>query len=406
MEQQRSLFDDETVSPPPTPPRLSAQLKIAPQSAAPLSKAQRTFNRLLARIEQLRYDLELKTGQLNEALAFHVAALHPLHQSVMARRKELVRLLAPFFTKAKPALGKRQKDTLRDLLVEQLNGIAAEEQGLVDDDLRQLFSNVAGQSIEELEAESLAEAREHMTEMFEEMGIDADLSSLRPDMDEAEIAQLMAKLAAQVEQSAAAHTQNASTGATVPHRKTKRQLAQEERARQMEEARTRNLSSIYKQLARALHPDLEPDPVRKQEKECLMKELTVAYKQNDLHTLLRLELEWIQRREGDVARLGDEKLAIYNAVLKEQVEALQEEWQTLPQQPRYQALQRYTGPFGYVAYFDLKAEQEKAKQMLESIEVSLARLRSTEAMSELREVLKIYRDAVRQRRPWSLADFE
>ena len=41
--------------------------------------------------------------------------------------------------------------------------------------------------------------------------------------------------------------------------------------------------------------DLEPDEELKAGKEELMKQLTVAYENNDHHALLRLELEWLQK---------------------------------------------------------------------------------------------------------------
>ena len=77
-----------------------------------------------------------------------------------------------------------------------------------------------------------------------------------------------------------------------------------------------------------------------------MQELTVAYRNNDMHTLLRLELEWIAREEGNLERLTDDKLAIYNQTFKEQVADLQREFYELPCHPRYQPIAEFDGPFG------------------------------------------------------------
>jgi curved DNA-binding protein CbpA len=83
-------------------------------------------------------------------------------------------------------------------------------------------------------------------------------------------------------------------------------------------ARRRTIGAIYKQLAKVLHPDLEPDPEKRGEKLALMQQLTAAYRNEDLPSLLRLELEWLHREEGDLDRLTEEELKIYNAVLREQ----------------------------------------------------------------------------------------
>lgn len=55
-----------------------------------------------------------------------------------------------------------------------------------------------------------------------------------------------------------------------------------------------------------------------------MQELTVAYRQNDLHTLLRLEMQWIENEGGDIDRLTEEELGVYNEVLQGQVQGLEQ----------------------------------------------------------------------------------
>ena len=131
-----------------------------------------------------------------------------------------------------------------------------------------------------------------------------------------------------------------------PRHQTQRQMQKEEQIRQAEELRKKTVANLYKQLARVLHPDLELDPALKEQKQALMQELTVAYRNNDMHTLLRLELEWIAREEGNLERLTDDKLAIYNQTLKEQVADLQRELYELPCHPRYQPIAEFDGPFG------------------------------------------------------------
>ncbi len=48
--------------------------------------------------------------------------------------------------------------------------------------------------------------------------------------------------------------------------------------------------SFYRQLARTWHPDLEQDYKQRVLKESLIKQLTIAYKNNDLSELLSLEV--------------------------------------------------------------------------------------------------------------------
>ena len=105
-----------------------------------------------------------------------------------------------------------------------------------------------------------------------------------------------------------------------------------------EELRKRSIANIYKQLARVLHPDFERDRERQKEKVQLMQELTEAYRQNDLHTLLRLEMQWIENESGNIERLTEEKLGVYNEVLAGQVEGLEKRLWELVYHPRYRPI--------------------------------------------------------------------
>ncbi|GAA4371243.1 hypothetical protein GCM10023185_46530 [Hymenobacter saemangeumensis] len=77
-------------------------------------------------------------------------------------------------------------------------------------------------------------------------------------------------------------------------RKSKAQKAQEaaEQAAYQEQQRLlSNTKSVYRQLARANHPDLERDPALQQQKTARMQRITEAYEANDLYTLLQLLAE-------------------------------------------------------------------------------------------------------------------
>ena len=165
--------------------------------------------------------------------------------------------------------------------------------------------------------------------------------------------------------------------------------------RQAEQLRNKSIASVYKQLAKVLHPDLEPDAGRKQAKGTLMQELTAAYRNNDLHTLLRLELEWIRREEGDVERLTEEKLSIYNQVLKEQVSELERELAELPYHPRYQPIVVPAGPFGIRLRTEDPAEMRWLDETIASMEASITRIRNAEPLDEVRDIIKAYRASSR-----------
>ncbi|EIP99395.1 hypothetical protein OpiT1DRAFT_03911 [Opitutaceae bacterium TAV1] len=388
------------------PARPATGLKIVGRTGQKLGKAQRAFNRLVARVEGLRREMAAESARLDAALTFYTGELHPLIRREAEARKALARLMFPFLKKARPPLGKRQKEALRDLVCDQLRSIGEVEGGLADKDLQEIFASVAGQTVEEAKREAFAEAREGMEEFLDDMGVDVDWTGFSADMSPEEAARFQRELYEKMQQAAEAGNgpgragnRDARQGAgDRPRRKTKKDLEREERERAMEEARTRSIGSIYKQLARALHPDLERDEERKAEKETLMKELTSAYKAGDLHTLLRLELEWIHREEDHTARLTDEKLAIYNEVLKEQVATLEQEFYSLAAHPRYAVLHRYgVGPGG-TRRFDGEEEKARLEGILASLRESVNELHGKNAAKEIRVIIRTQQEFARRER--------
>jgi hypothetical protein len=380
MGAQKSLFYEDTGF------ESSSSLALRSRPNRPLSKAERTFNRFVARVEGLRAKLQSETCRLDRALAYYGAHLHPRLKRLTELRKDMVRLCALYLTR-KHLKQKRDRKTLQMFLADQLEQIIAEEGSLADDDLRALFEHVHGVDFVQSERESFEESRSVFEDIFAGVGIDFDLDDLNPDMSDAEIAAKFAAMAGQIDEKFKTEKHEMRGPG---HRKSKRQLQQEELMRSAEELRKKSIASIYKQLARALHPDLEPDHESRRRKVVLMQELTSAYRDNDLHTLLRLELEWIQKEERDLDRLTDEKMRIYNEVLREQVQELEQELAELPFHPRYRPLVVMDGPFEIRLLTDGPAEQHELDRTIESMEASIARLRSEQALQEVRSFIRMY----------------
>ncbi|MCC4795083.1 hypothetical protein [Vibrio lentus] len=57
------------------------------------------------------------------------------------------------------------------------------------------------------------------------------------------------------------------------------------------------LNKMYKRIASVIHPDKEPDPLKKEEKHRLMQTLAVAKRENDVMTLVRMLTEYVPDSE-------------------------------------------------------------------------------------------------------------
>ena len=66
------------------------------------------------------------------------------------------------------------------------------------------------------------------------------------------------------------------------------------------------IKMLYRELAKAFHPDKEPLEHLKEEKTSLMKKITEAYENQDLYGLLKLEKEYMKSRE-----FSEDKIDLY-----------------------------------------------------------------------------------------------
>ncbi|MCB2377257.1 J domain-containing protein [Hymenobacter sp. BT635] len=97
--------------------------------------------------------------------------------------------------------------------------------------------------------------------------------------------------------------------------------AAEKAAREEQQKLLGNTKNLYRQLARANHPDLERDPALAQEKTARMQKITEAYEANDLYTLLQLLSE---HAPGSTDTESEDLLARYTQALRKQQDELKQ----------------------------------------------------------------------------------
>jgi hypothetical protein len=403
----------------PADARGGAELRFVGAPGKPLTRAQKRFDRLLRKVESLRAERVRATLQWERFVQTYREVIHPEERRMSERRKDVVLLLAAHWRKPK-GLGKRQRECLNEFLGSQLGLLVELGPDLVDEELRQLWDDlrasmrgegaVEGAAGEAAESPGAAEdggeppkIPPHIVELIHDLGLDP--AGFKAGMAEPE---LLAELERQMGEKFGGAEDRGGRGLGAraggeARAKSARQEAAErqaaEKAAAREEARKRTVVGIYKQLAKVLHPDLERDPAQRERKQALMQELTKAHREGDLHTLLRLELEWIEREEGDLERLGDEKLGIYSELLEEQVEELQAEIRDLPCAPRFAVVARFARPFGD-GHQNVESVLLSIRQVSEALRRLRDKLRGPEAKQAVREVLQEVAEERREEARW------
>ena len=125
-------------------------------------------------------------------------------------------------------------------------------------------------------------------------------------------------------------------------RKSKAQRKEEADAQADQQQLESNAKTIYRQLARVHHPDLERDPAKQAGKPAQMQRITAAYEADDLYTLLQLLAE-----TGPADAETDDVLARYTRALLQQQTQLKQEMNEL----------KY-GPNGFITGAGKKQELE------------------------------------------------
>ncbi|AWM33301.1 hypothetical protein [Hymenobacter nivis] len=293
---------------------------------APLSKAQKEFNRLTKRIAKLEKDVQEfreAATRLRQRVQNEYRPLQTQHNAV---RADLVRLFDRALETYKLTKGERRK--IVDLLLDGCYDLV--ERG--HPDLQPIFDKHApppASAEEEVEEErQTSEAMKKLFAMRFGIVFDPAVDVSTQEKFRAYVDEKMA--AQQVEYEAAQQGQEARRAT---RKKSPKQQAAEAKKLAEEQRITKSVRSLYMDLVKALHPDLEPDEAEKARKTALLQQVTAAYEANELLTLLRLQLELEHIDQSHLENLAEDQLRHYNKLLREQAsdldDALYEEQQEL-----------------------------------------------------------------------------
>lgn len=380
---QSNLFGDDQIP--------DQHLIIKKQSTQKLTKKQREFNKLIKELELQRELSEITLGLLDKGLQNYTNYIFP----IIEEKKEVLKLLIIRLQRAskenRSKLTRFEKDILPEIISAQLEHLfSIAEEYTKDDVLKQIFEEVNGYSIDEENEDKFDILKEEVEDMLDEMGIDMDLSKMRADSSDEQKAEFIAALKEKLK---GAQNKDQYKGKAHHHGHQHRgrpgNIKNEEKLKALEEAKSKDIHTIYKQLAKILHPDIEMDEGLKAEKQDLMQKVIEAYQNKDLHTLLKLELQFINKESQNMNALTEEKLSIYNEILKEQLIEEKQKISILTQNPKY----RFNN-FYLAQGFHLHSEWMKVKKMEENWIIQMKRdidiLKSFSAAKRLKEIVKEY----------------
>jgi len=278
------------------------------QGAATLSKGQKTFNRLIKKIEEQRKLLQAWQDTLPRFRAKQAAEYVPALCAYNVRREEFVHML----DKAHGATGltKTERAKLSDIIASIVSELLASDETPELIALYDKHNAVAFAEEEQMAAESTKAMVQSMFGIELEDG--AELNS--PE----DVAALLHKKLLEQQQAE-------PVAPTLPRKPSAKALAREAKAQEEAQHASQSIREVFRKLASGLHPDRETDPDERARKTALMQRVNAAYEKNDLLGLLQLQLEVEQIDHADIAALSESRLKHYNKVLTEQAQELGDE---------------------------------------------------------------------------------
>lgn len=339
----------------------------------PTNPLKKKFENLQKQIKSLEQKYKDDVALMDQHLTFYQQSLQPLHSELCTHLKDQIKIIYSH-ANDKKMFNKHEKRSVFNVLSNLFVEITTKSNSLgLEDDLSTIFKEVEGISYKEVMSNGFSDIKEMVEEMFAQKGVDIDLTDFDLTGSQEDILnRLFDKM----------HEQKSffDQEDTEPEIKSQKELELELKEQQIDNLQKKGMNSLYKQLAKAFHPDLEKDPEQKIEKEILMKKLTSAYEENDLHTLLSLEIYWLSKSDTPKKDVDPDQLKQYNKILSDQVMKLKYEIESISSNPKYFVLHSYDrGSLEYLGLSlskDFKASQKKLstnKKLTEQLQSSQAK---------------------------------
>ncbi len=296
------------------------QLVITKNSSDKQTKQQIEFNKLTSRIERLKADIQLASKRLDSVLNVYHNEFKPLAVKRADKELEFAALIDKKSQLYK--LTNSQTEQVRTIILHLCNNAFVDK--IPSEEQEELFDKWSQVSYKE-EVKNIEDAtKNEFAEMLNDM-FDMDINPNEIGNTEEDIAKFTAQFEAKLKEKYQSETSS----------NNKRETKLEARKKAEEQLLSKNLRNLYLTLVKLLHPDNEIDEQIKIEKQEKLKQVTVAYENKDLASLLIMETEWIHAETDHLNQLSDEKLKLYNSVLKQQIDTLKSDLQMISMHPRY-----------------------------------------------------------------------
>ena len=245
---QQQLFATDPIEMPKPQPGLV----IAKGSKQNLSKNQQAFNRITQKIERLHKDIESKQLEFDTALKMYGAQVHPLQQQIAGCERQMVTIFWDVYKSKK--LSKADQRHLKDILENKAQELYNAAEGEPDEELKKILAELEGISVEKLMERQKEMLKAEMEEMLDDFDFDIDGMDMNDEKSMFEkYAQAEQQMREQQEQQEQ-HQQERFEQRKKKKKLTPKQEEAERLRKAVDEMKQKNISTIYRQLAKLFPP--------------------------------------------------------------------------------------------------------------------------------------------------------
>ena len=343
--------------------------QITPNKASSLSELQAQFNTSIQTIDELKAQVAEQEQILEQARVRVQKEVQPLVREMVARRVALVHLLDQAYQDHD--LSRLEQETLADFIKGQAHTLVHHYEA---EELRPLLHRY--ETPAQAQTQTSGTKAETQQLLKNVLGVDFNPEDL------SDLAAFQARLDQQMQEE-----QDKREAQRTNRQKVKAQQSQEAKVKVELQSISKASRRLYTTLAKLLHPDKEMDPTARLWKEEAMKQVTIAYNQDDFFELLRLQMEFMHEQEHVLQAVPEEQLNYYVRLLTDQIQELEEKRSSYFMGPQAQLMREFGGtPKQMDAKF--RSAKKGLKEEIRQIEYALQDFQDPRALREFLKGLK------------------
>jgi hypothetical protein len=294
-------------------------------SASGFTKAQKDFNDALNKHKQAIQRVQEIEAYIEIANEAYYQQIIPELQKQKELEKKRLEMMSVIFLEDLVKLSKQQKENLRQLILETSFEKLKEDRDFYFDLIKKLETTAERN-------QRIALKQKAERQLKQQFGVDVDIDELNKTnfSSEEERQQHQEKFKEFFEkyhqQQAGDHTDFFSEFKN--QRERKKSKAQQEKEKKLAEAEkllNTDINKLFKDLAKLIHPDREQDPVLRDKKEALMKELSNARDSMNIAEILRIKMlvDDLIPNNQSVLSFNDATIKRFVSIIKTKIQELE-----------------------------------------------------------------------------------